>query len=110
MKALYARFGTIANSVINMARSSGMTTQVNSNLGFNASYLQPSFNPDYPPSIYLDSGNALSGLEIEFNCISDSTEKILTQFSGHELLNTSGYSPTFVRTLTCLTILLIWHR
>ena len=73
-----------------------MTTQVNSNSGFNASYLQPSFNPDYPPSIYLDSGNALSGLEIEFNCISGSTEKILTQFSGHELLNTSGYSPTIV--------------
>ena len=90
-------FGTIANSVINMVRSSGMTTQLNSNLGFNASYLQPSFNPDYPPSIYLDSGNALSGLEIEFNCISGSTEKILTQFSGHELLNTSGYSPTFVK-------------
>ena len=89
-------YGTIANSVINIARSSGITTQINSNSGFNISYVQPSFDPDYPPSIYLDSSNALTGLEVEFNCIADSTQMILTQFGGHELLNTSGYSPTIV--------------
>ena len=80
--------GIIENSVKTLARDNGLSNQTNSQSGFNATYAESSYLPDYNPAIFLSSSSALFSIEVTQHCIANATEDMLTEFSGLEIFNT----------------------
>ena len=89
--------GIIENSVKTIARDSGLSNQTNSQSGFNATYAESSYLPDYNPSIFLSSNSVLSSIEVTQSCIANATEDLLTEISGLEIFNTTDVPMTFVQ-------------